>query len=95
MSSFFDQSRVKAAIVANYFWAWAKVIVEELSQAIRDLNGERPALRSDAGMKYWRCETPTWVLRPIRTDRESSSLRFAAVLRVTGIHLTISVGGIR
>ncbi len=31
MSSFFDQStdqsRVKAAIVANYFWAWAKVII--------------------------------------------------------------------
>ena len=31
MSSFFDQSsdqsRVKAAIVANYFWAWAKVIM--------------------------------------------------------------------
>ena len=30
-SSFFeqstDQSRVKAAIVANYFWAWAKVII--------------------------------------------------------------------
>ena len=31
MSSFFDQStdqsRVKAAIVANYFWAWAKVVM--------------------------------------------------------------------
>jgi three-Cys-motif partner protein len=31
MDSFFDQStdqsRVKAAIVANYFWAWAKVII--------------------------------------------------------------------
>jgi len=31
MTSFFeqstDQSRVKAAIVANYFWAWAKVIL--------------------------------------------------------------------
>lgn len=31
MSSFFDhstdQSRVKSAIVANYFWAWAKVII--------------------------------------------------------------------
>lgn len=31
MNSFFDQStdqsRVKAAIVANYFWAWAKVII--------------------------------------------------------------------
>jgi three-Cys-motif partner protein len=31
MSSFFDQSsdqsQVKAAIVANYFWAWAKVII--------------------------------------------------------------------